>query len=83
MDGNEPVPPCNQRSRLAGGVYPGKHSYADCHEDTETRHELEKLYTERGLDIRWLCYEVLGFCRRGPVPTNWALAAAEVCNAGE
>jgi hypothetical protein len=44
----------NQRSRLAGVVYPEKHASPDWHEDAEIRHELEKLYAEWGLDIRRL-----------------------------
>jgi hypothetical protein len=46
----------NQRSRMAREVYPEKQKHAspDRHEDNETRYELEKLYAEWGLDIRWL-----------------------------
>jgi hypothetical protein len=44
----------NQRSRLAGEVYPQKHARPDWPQDAAIRHALEELYTEWGLDIRWL-----------------------------
>jgi hypothetical protein len=44
----------NQHSRLAGEVYPEKHTRPDWPQDVAIRHELEKLYTEWNLDIRWL-----------------------------
>jgi hypothetical protein len=43
----------NRRARLAKDIFPAKHS-PDWHQNDETRHELEKLYAEWGLDIRWL-----------------------------
>jgi hypothetical protein len=42
------------RARLAREVYPEKHASPDWHKDAETRYELEKLYAEWGLDVRWL-----------------------------
>jgi hypothetical protein len=44
----------NQRSRLVGEVYPERRACPDWPQDAAIRHELEKLYTEWGLDIRWL-----------------------------
>jgi hypothetical protein len=43
----------NRRARLAKDIFPAKHS-PDWHQNDETRHELEKLYAEWGLDIQWL-----------------------------
>jgi hypothetical protein len=44
----------NQRSRLVGDVYPEKQACPDWPQDAAIRDRLEKLYTEWGLDIRWL-----------------------------
>jgi hypothetical protein len=43
----------NRRARFAKDIFPAKPS-PDWHQNDETRHELEKLYAEWGLDIRWL-----------------------------
>jgi hypothetical protein len=45
--------PENQRGRLAKDIFPVNHS-PDWHQNDEIRHELEKLYTEWDLDVRWL-----------------------------
>ena len=46
-------PLANRRARLAKDIFPARHS-PDWHQNDETRHELEKLYADWGLDIRWL-----------------------------
>jgi hypothetical protein len=60
--------PENQRGRLARDIFPAKHS-PDWHQNDETRHELEKLYAEWGLDIRRL---------RGERPHTRVIAAPSV-----
>jgi hypothetical protein len=44
----------NRRSRLVREVYPEYHASPDWPQDAAIRHELEELYSEWGLDIRWL-----------------------------
>jgi hypothetical protein len=44
----------NRRSRLVREVYPEKYACPDWPQDAAIRNELEKLYAEWGLDIRWL-----------------------------
>jgi hypothetical protein len=56
------------RGRLARDIFPAKHS-PDWHQNDETRHELEKLYAEWGLDIRRL---------RGERPHTRVIAAPSV-----